>query len=752
MREQSKIKFVMVRLLKHVMRKKNEPFTDVKDVSDVFTRIEGYIQEGNYSEALKLVEMIEEEVNFSSEKQVTWYILKSMIFIKLGRLEEALSLAERALSESIRLDMPLLMVDAMLAAAESSWKNGNHDKSSSFLEKARLVLDDQSSHEKMGMEEIDKRRALIQYHESAILMKEGNYDQALPCARDCLVKLRKFDEQKSIADVLHLIGAIYHNKGDLDRALEHYQESLEYRKKLGNDQDLATTLHNMGMLLSRKGDLDAALIHYQQSLDLRKNIGNKRDLANTLNNIGVVYYKKGDLTQALTYYQESLALLEQLNLKLQATLTLNNIGAIHHQKGLLDQALKYYQKSLASLKELNLRQWIAILLHNIGLVYHQKDELDHSMNYLLESLALKEEIGNQVLLAETIFYIILVLLDKDQVELAKDYWERLQQLASREKNPVLRQQSRLAEALFLKADGSPRNRGKAEMILQYVSEEEVVDHELTVMALLNWCELLVIELQESNDPEVLKKLAEVIHELQEIAIEQHSHWLTAELYWLQAKIALLQSRDDDARRLLTRAQNHAEKHGLQLLAQRISQEHDELLSRIGELGALRQQLTSMSEKIEITGVDRLVRAMVRRKFEKTSLNTETPVMLLIMTDSGLPFLTVYFQESDQVNEVLFSGFVSAVMSFSNEMFSGSLDRLKIGDLTVAINNFDNFLFCYAFKGATYFALKALEAFVTNIQSLSSLREAMTSFNVTGIEPPEVIKNQLITMANQTFIK
>lgn len=73
---------------------------------------------------------------------------------------------------------------------------------------------------------------------------------------------------------------------------------------------------------------------------------------------------------------------------------------------------------------------------------------------------------------------------------------------------------------------------------------------------------------------------------------------------------------------------------------------------------------------------------------------------------------------------LFSSFMSAFNSFSDEIFSKSIDRIRIGENTILINPVEQFLACYVIKGQSYPALQKLTRFTKAIRENPEIWKAL----------------------------
>jgi hypothetical protein len=185
---------------------------------------------------------------------------------------------------------------------------------------------------------------------------------------------------------------------------------------------------------------------------------------------------------------------------------------------------------------------------------------------------------------------------------------------------------------------------------------------------------------------------------------------------LQAKLALLQVNLVEARKLLTEAQKVADEHGLQLLAGEISKEHDRLLEELKLWESFKKEKASVSERLKLASIDGVMeRLQGRRAIEVPEASIEEPILLLIMDNSGVAYFNHSFIGEWDFDD-LFSSFMSAFNTFSGEIFSRSIDRIKIGENTILINPIEPFLACYVIKGQSYPAQQKLTRFSDTIKA------------------------------------
>ncbi|MFX0066458.1 MAG: tetratricopeptide repeat protein [Candidatus Hermodarchaeota archaeon] len=574
-----------------------------KDLKDLF-------ESGKYQEVLDYLAQKEEqgEITFLSEdERITCRYYQSRSLECLGRLEEALQVttADRAdLVTPQDKSLPLALLVAQLYA----------------------------------------------------LFRLGQLDEALVTSKQgkTIIAELTTDERSTgaswIASFEHIMGNIYSQKDELDTALEYYERSLTVREMLDNPQDLADSLKNIGIIYYQKGEMDTALEYYEQGLALFETIGNSQGIGHSLNNIGNVHLQKGELDTALEYHERSLAIYETIGNPQDIAHSLNNIGEIYRTKGELDTALEYHERSLAIREMLGNPQDIAASLNNIGEINHRKGELDTARNYLQRSVDLFETIGNDIYTTEPLFYLILLTLDQQEQPQAQTYLDQLQQLQARTPNKKIHLLSRLAEALVLKQSPRMTQKSQAQMILEEITNEDIIDFERTALALVHLCDLLLFELKTSGQPEVLQEVNALTQRLLESAKQQHSYWLLTETYVLQSRLALLDLDFQRGQRLLDQAQLLAEEKGLQRLAIKISSEQDQFQVQLAQWEQLLARQAPLKERLELAQLETQLMRMVQKQVkisEKEALAYSRKTKPFKAYDGPDPFIFVSYAHADK---------------------------------------------------------------------------------------------------------
>jgi len=455
---------------------------------------------------------------------------------------------------------------------------------------------------------------------------------------------------------------------------------------------------------------------------------------------GYLFYWERNFDKAIEQHEKSLAILENYDIATYiVSYNLGILGLSYAAKGELDLALDSHKKSLALSKGSTITHNIGkgATYNSIGDIYFQKGVLDQAIRSFEKSLKLME----QHIDPNSIFWsgysydsLIKVFLYKDSFEEAQEYLNRFDQYLDKHKIPKNFFWYRLSLERVLGSHSRVRNRAKAENIAKEILEIMAITPLLYVYTniLIVLCELYFREMKASNDLEILEDIQPLVDMLIKESERSNSFSLRANAFFLNGKISLLRLNMGDARRYLTEAQQIADSHSLQLLAREISHAHDQLIEQLDGLESYKKKKMTLSERLELASLEDTLDLMQgRRAVKAPNLIDEEPVLLLIITVGGILLFSYPFSDEIKIDDELFGGFLSAITSFSDEVFSEGLDRAKFGQYTILMKDIAEFSFCYVFKGQTYLAQKKFADFIEDFQASDSMMQTLDKFNQTS---------------------
>jgi tetratricopeptide (TPR) repeat protein/predicted amidohydrolase len=500
-----------------------------------------------------------------------------------------------------------------------------------------------------------------------------------------LALYEKIQNKSGIGAALNNLGLIYISKGDIEQAIEYYSDSLIVAEEVDDKHQVATLQNNLGNAYSHAGDLNRALEYFQLCLETRKELGKKHGLAISLNNIGAVYQMKGSLQEALLYYQQSLGLAEEVGIPNLVALSTNNIGSILSVRGDLSEALDHFEQSLSVSRNSENKEQIALALMNIGDVYQKKGNHRQAKEAYSQSQEIYQELENDLYISVVHFGLLSIALEVEDLAEAQYHLECIRRINEKEENRVVNQRYKIGMALIHKSSKRAADKLKAQEIFEEIVYEEVVNHELTTLAMFHICDLLLYEYKMTEEGELISKIEAFTRQLEEIAEQQSSHTLLVKVNLLLSKLVILNLDFNQARVHLLEAKILAREKGLHNLERKVLHEEDLLRGQQSKWQELIEKNIAKEEVIHALGLDELLERMVRKS-------------VAVLTDDELKQTREYKTQSK---------YILRNAEFINRATSAEISKSRIGIAQIGLSEGGNII---------------QEFFVEQVPGLFSLRE------------------------------
>ena len=661
------------------------------------------MREGKFQESLKIIDGLEKGSTLSPGDRLSLLILKGKIYTITQRYGESVKVGKESYHLSKSLGRVNETLTSLLFKANCLFLR-RYDKALDYLLEAEELLNSLTD---ASPSYLSRQRANILFRKAWAHFFKANINDALESALESLPLQEKLGRKAETAYTLQLLGDIYYYKGEHDSALDYAMRSNELFKETNNKVGLATSLRLLGLVNFGRGDLDQALEYCKESLSSKS--ASPQTKLDCLSTIGASYYTRGELDKALKYYKKGFTLAEKVK--------------------------SYYNPG-----------WFHIAL---GFVNMMKREFDLAIDYLKAGLSIADKLNYAVSISWSMVYLIMIHIEKDSLEEAQQYLNQLENYGFEKENSIITNAYLFSKALLLKKRGGSRNRTKAERLLKQVAKNDPQPF-LTAFSLIYLCEFYLEELQLFDDLDVLNEIEPIIARLFKKSEEKRMYGYLAEAKLLQAKVALIQMDFEKTQRLLTQAQRIAELYGINLTAQKISNEHDKLLEQMKEWERLKEKDAPIAERLKLASIDGVLELLQgKRTIDLPDLIEEDPILLLIMSRDGISYFNYSFKEKWE-SSWLFSSFMAAFDTFSSELFSESIDRIKIGENIILINPIESFLVCYVIKGQSYLGLKKLNRFSTAIRDNTEIWETLKRAVKSGEELELDKPHSLGTIVNEIF--
>ena len=308
-------------------------------------------------------------------------------------------------------------------------------------------------------------------------------------------------------------------------------------------------------------------------------------------------------------------------------------------KGEIHRSLELNKKAFELAEGSKDRELTYASLTNIAEKYKYLGDYDNAKLYAERAI----EIQYQPWLIITLGWMISILIDKGDIEGANHYFQQISEIREKDKSKINDFCYRYYKALLLKTSLRSKNRVKSEKLLKQIIDNEDVSvgiksfwAEKRIFAIINLCDLLLIELRITNYPEIIDEIQPYIQKLLDFAEQQHSYWVLCETHLLQAKLSLLTFNIKKAQRFLTQAQQIAERFGLTQLSTKIAKENNDLNKKLDLWEKLKEEDAPMSDRMELARLDEKIVKMIQKhpvltvqvSEEKVAISKETKICLV----------------------------------------------------------------------------------------------------------------------------
>lgn len=206
--------------------------------------------------------------------------------------------------------------------------------------------------------------------------------------------------------------------------------------------------------------------------------------------------------------------------------------------------------------------WIqAYLNHSLGKMYYLEENFELARENFLQSLALRENNADFMGITQCLFDLIIIELEVKNIESANNYLHKLEIFSGGLTNLLIYTRLEIARALILKSKQRFYDVAQAYKILKDILDKQHLNEELKIIAVLETCDILIIEYQISNNETPLNEIHQLLQDLNEsIGSKKTSFSLKIEILLFRSQMFLLQGQIEESTDLLTQAKELVEKN------------------------------------------------------------------------------------------------------------------------------------------------------------------------------------------------
>ncbi len=723
------------------------------------SQVNEYISHGKFQSALETIKLIEEERKLSDDESLIKKYARIFLYLDKGKFQLGRTLADEMIKESRKQNNILREIDAFIGKIENTICLGVIEKSLDLIKRGKTVLE---KFQDKNSREFIRRKAYLKFLKGRVFAEKTEMHKSIKLIEDSYYLRKEINDKYGMLWSLLNSGSLIMSIGEFQKGKEYLEKSLRIAEELNCEVGIVWASIHLGGIEYQLSNLDVAMSYAERCLLITEKQEYKHSSSSCYDIIGHCLNKKGKLDKALYYFQKSLVNRIESGYKYLIAQSFYTIGNIYIQKGQLKEALDYFNQILEmpEVQEDDVSK--PAYLTTIGRIHGELGDFSTAKKYLTQAIELLKNKEGYIFhyqnfslsITTTLHGLIVILAEGKEFNMVDFYLEELYKLS--QKYPEIKQFEqlyRLDKAIVLKSSDRLMDKMEAGAILKRITEEDIIDYEITTEAMTNLCEVLINELELTGDNKIFHEIVSLSDILLVIAQHQNLFDLLAKTYFFKAKISLLQLNINNARLLLIKGQNTAYKHGLKRLANKISNEHDSLLENLDKWEERKKNKISLQERINESRNELLFSKMVRSRISDSIIERDTSIYLVILSsEKGDSIYSKAFEEI-KIDDNLIAGFISAINMFGKEAFSssGSIDRIKHGEYLIILHSHKELIFGYVFKGQSYSAITKLENLIEELSNseklINSLKWAIRGYT----EIPDDIHNQIDMLVEQIFL-
>ena len=314
----------------------------------------------------------------------------------------------------------------------------------------------------------------------------------------------------------------------------------------------------------RIGNYEVSEVLLKDSLEQARLIGKRIHIAYRHLFLGILYIEIGEIDLAI----ENLLTSKKLGKEI------NNLGIEYwsiYWIGVGDLKVDRFTEATSKFNEcqyyfINSKKyfsnWIqAYLNHSLGMMYYLEENFELARENFLQSLTLRENNADFMGITQCLLNLIIIELEVKNLKAANEYFDKLEIFSGGLTNLLIYTRLEIARALILKNKQRFYDVAQAYNILKDILDKQHLNEELKIIAILETCDILIIEYQISNNETPLDEIHLLLQDLNEsIGSKKTSNSLKIEILLFRSQMFLLQGKIEESTDLLDQAKELVEKN------------------------------------------------------------------------------------------------------------------------------------------------------------------------------------------------
>ncbi|MBI4605164.1 MAG: CHAT domain-containing protein [Planctomycetes bacterium] len=241
-----------------------------------------------------------------------------------------------------------------------------------------------------------KAETLRQIGKTQLAFEPPRTEEALARFHEALRLVRDAGDLLGEANVLGSIADAYlirRGPRDPEQAVEHYERALGIHRRFGNTRRVGDVLGDLGSAWSQRGEVFRAMDLYREALAIHRQIKHRRLEKTVLKNLVSCELKVGQATEALAHLQEALEIYRAEGNRRSEGVALAEMARTALALGRYEKAASFSGLALAAFRETGERSGEGEVLWMLGTLHLELGHLERADERLRTAL----EIGRQTL-------------------------------------------------------------------------------------------------------------------------------------------------------------------------------------------------------------------------------------------------------------------------------------------------------------------------------------------------------------------
>ncbi len=241
----------------------------------------------------------------------------------------------------------------------------------------------------------DELRAKVESSRAVSYLNIGQYDDSFESVNNAIRLYKKLNITEKLALELITCGEILLRKGNWDQAIKHYSEALLIAKKTNDKRLEARTLMALGFVFRGHRFLYLAIDHFREAERIFKGINFNPGLADAL-------YERANTYVSLKMAQETFALIKQIEGitppdSAMRSFLYNLQYCLHNQNMEFVEAMKCASLLLDFFRKAHDKLGEAESLEKIASVYFNLSNMEQAKEYGMKAFNMSKEIGDKII-------------------------------------------------------------------------------------------------------------------------------------------------------------------------------------------------------------------------------------------------------------------------------------------------------------------------------------------------------------------